>query len=359
MAVDCTPTISFSGESRSSSSFLHERPLSSAKGRADGRHVRHQAELMGITPGTSLLAQQTGHSRWISEDDGEEGLDEEVEVEVEVEEMIEEVPTEQIDASPPEFQREPFIVRRRAEIALRDLACKAICRIKKGLRKPGAQIDGKPFIPQDWDQVFKPHLGSYIRFLLSRPDQFRVLQGSGPGRYAVEDVTGSKTVVAPSPEELASKGGKGGFKGKDKGKSLDPARGGKGAYKGKAKTKTADLGKSRKGWLESNAKAPLPVKAASKNGPAPKATPKAPAGGKGQDPIAHANSSSGGKGKSGGRLGGKFSLKGGLAPVEDAGEDALPEEEEVIVPKKRGFLISSLLSTKRRFATDLDDVEQS
>ena len=72
---------------------------------------------MGITPGTSLLAQQTGHSRpggeqlchscvtmasnmgvkniarvcpqwprWISEDDGEEGLDEEVEVEVEVEE---------------------------------------------------------------------------------------------------------------------------------------------------------------------------------------------------------------------------------------------------------------------------------
>ena len=67
-------------------------------------------------------------------------------------------------------------MRRRAEIALRDLACKAavsdlyrvspvilpdqmqaieaICRIKKGIRKPGAQSDGRPFIPEDWTEPF-------------------------------------------------------------------------------------------------------------------------------------------------------------------------------------------------------------
>ena len=63
---------------------------------------------------------------------------------------------------------------------------------------------------------WQPHLGSYIRFLLSRPDQcgphpfdteatsscsnganprllrFRVVQGVGPGRYTVEDVTGDE-----------------------------------------------------------------------------------------------------------------------------------------------------------------------
>ncbi|CAE7816586.1 unnamed protein product [Symbiodinium sp. CCMP2592] len=249
MVADVTPTMSFSGPSNSSNSFRTTGLLSNPNSRKlDQVRVRHQAELMGITPGTSLLAQQTGHPRWISEgkaSDGEGAEEtEEVEIEVEVEEETdEERPTPLEDAASTSGQ--PFIVKRRAEIALRDLACKAICRIKKGIRKPGAQSDGRPFIPEDWDELFKPHLGSYIRFLLSRSDQFRVVQGIGPGRYTVEDVTGDKTVVAPSPEELANKGTKGGFDRKGKGKFADAGKGRKGIYKGRGKTQLEDVGKGR------------------------------------------------------------------------------------------------------------------
>ncbi|CAE7894119.1 unnamed protein product, partial [Symbiodinium necroappetens] len=184
---------------------------------------------------------------WISEGEASDGEGaeetEEVEIEVEVEEEVD--PPEERPSLPADTSTsgQPFIVRRRAEIALRDLACKAICRIKKGLRKPGAQSDGRPFIPEDWDELFKPHLGSYIRFLLSRSDQFRVVQGIGPGRYTVEDVTGDKTVVAPSPEELANKGTKGGFDRKGKGKFADAGKGRKGIYKGYGKTQLEDVGK--------------------------------------------------------------------------------------------------------------------
>jgi len=239
--------MSFSGPLNSINSFRTTGPLSNPNSRKlDQARVRHQAELMGITPGTSLLAQQTGHPRWISEGEASDGEGaeetEEVEIEVEVEEEAdEESPTPLEDAASTSGQ--PFIVRRRAEIALRDLACKAICRIKKGIRKPGAQSDGRPFIPEDWDELFKPHLGSYIRFLLSRPDQFRVVQGVGPGRYTVEDVTGDKTVVAPSPEELANKGTKGGLDRKGKGKFADAGKGRKGIYKGRGKTQLEDVGK--------------------------------------------------------------------------------------------------------------------
>eukprot|EP00439_Symbiodinium_sp_Y106_P058874 s3429_g8.t1 len=247
MVADVTPTMSFSGPLNSINSFRTTGPLSNPNSRKlDQARVRHQAELMGITPGTSLLAQQTGHPRWISEGEASDGEGaeetEEVEIEVEVEEEAdEESPTPLEDAASTSGQ--PFIVRRRAEIALRDLACKAICRIKKGIRKPGAQSDGRPFIPEDWDELFKPHLGSYIAFLLSRPDQFRVVQGVGPGRYTVEDVTGDETVVAPSPEELANKGTKGGLDRKGKGKFADAGKGRKGIYKGRGKTQLEDVGK--------------------------------------------------------------------------------------------------------------------
>ncbi|CAE7334497.1 unnamed protein product [Symbiodinium sp. CCMP2456] len=244
MVADLSPTIPFSGPSNTSSSL---RTSSNSRKLEQGVRVRRQAELMGITPGTSLLAQQTGHPRWISEGEASDGEGaeetEEVEIEVEVEEEVdpsEERPSPPADAS---TSGQPFIVRRRAEIALRDLACKAICRIKKGLRQPGAQSDGRPFIPEDWDELFKPHLGSYIRFLLSRSDQFRVVQGIGPGRYTVEDVTGDKTVVAPSPEELANKGTKGGFDRKGKSKFADPGKSRKGIYKGCGKTQLEDVGK--------------------------------------------------------------------------------------------------------------------
>jgi len=92
-----------------------------------------------------------------------------------------------------ELQRE----RKRQAATLRDTGCKAICAIKHGLRQPGAQEDGRAFVPEDWDTEFKPLLGSYIKFLLSRPDQFRVVEGTGPGLFTIENVAGNTTVVAP------------------------------------------------------------------------------------------------------------------------------------------------------------------
>mmetsp|Transcript_28436 Transcript_28436/g.90582 ORF Transcript_28436/g.90582 Transcript_28436/m.90582 type:complete len:435 (+) Transcript_28436:118-1422(+) len=150
------------------------------------------------------------------------------------------------EALGPRTERELFVERKRTESTLRDTACKAICKIKHGLRQPGAQEDGRPLIPEEWDKLFKPMLGSYIKFLLSRPDQFRVVEGSGPGFYTVDDVTMNKTVVAPvwgkgkdTGKGKSFKGSKG-FKGMKgvkgvKGKGKDgPSKGMSQAFAGKA-----------------------------------------------------------------------------------------------------------------------------
>jgi len=151
---------------------------------------------------------------------------------------------------------------------MRDTVCKAICKIKHALRQPGAQEDGRPVVPENWDALFKPQLGSYIKFLLSRPDQFKINEGSGPGFYTVEDVTMGKTVVAPvKGKDKGDKGkGKGKFKGKGKGfdfqgkgKGKDTGEGrdfealkaqaaskGKGKAKGVTKGKGAQLQESSK-----------------------------------------------------------------------------------------------------------------
>lgn len=93
-----------------------------------------------------------------------------------------------------ELERE----RKRQALSLKDAGCKAICAIKHALRQPGAQADGQAFVPEDWDTAFKPMLGSYIKFLLSRPDQFRVIEGSAPGLFTVENVATTELVKAPA-----------------------------------------------------------------------------------------------------------------------------------------------------------------
>jgi len=104
-----------------------------------------------------------------------------------------------------------FVERKRSDGFHRDTACRAICTIKRGLRVAAARRDGAvAFIPENWDSVFRPSLGAYLKFLLSRPDQFRVLEGARPGQYSIENVTMNKTVVALTF-------GKGKVKGKAKG----------------------------------------------------------------------------------------------------------------------------------------------
>mmetsp|Transcript_75853 Transcript_75853/g.209365 ORF Transcript_75853/g.209365 Transcript_75853/m.209365 type:complete len:454 (-) Transcript_75853:116-1477(-) len=132
-------------------------------------------------------------------------------------------------------EHELFVERKRTELTMRDTACKAICKIKYGLRQPGAQEDGRPVIPEDWEKLYKPMLGSYIKFLLSRPDQFRVVEGSGPGFYTIEDVTLNKTAVAP-------------VKGKDKGKGKGKRAQEVPTYdKGKSHCKGKNKGKREQG----------------------------------------------------------------------------------------------------------------
>mmetsp|Transcript_5815 Transcript_5815/g.11152 ORF Transcript_5815/g.11152 Transcript_5815/m.11152 type:complete len:575 (+) Transcript_5815:57-1781(+) len=92
-----------------------------------------------------------------------------------------------------ELERE----RKRQALSLKDAGCKAICAIKHALRQPGAQQDGTAFVPEDWDTEFKPKLGSYIKFLISRPDQFRVIEGSAPGLFTVENVATTELAKAP------------------------------------------------------------------------------------------------------------------------------------------------------------------
>jgi len=172
----------------------------------------------------------------------------------------------------PATDREVFVERKRSEQMLRDLSCKAICSIKRGLRQHGVQHNGKPFMPKTWDKVFKPMLGSYIKFLLTRPDQFRVAEGRGPGLYTVENVAGNATVVAPSWEELAAAKGKGkAFEGKGKGK-------GKGESKGKGKEAKGQAAKGKGNGMGKGVK----VESSSANAPwrsssaAPRLVPRPP-----------------------------------------------------------------------------------
>lgn len=157
------------------------------------------------------------------------------------------VKSELLGATPPNRenraplnQQELFIVRKRTEATSRDTACKAICKIKLGLRQPGAQDDGRPFIPEDWETNFKPTLGSYVKFLVSRPDQFRIIEGSGPGLYTVANATSNQVAVAADWDAVAKAKGKGKFKGKGKGKGKDIGKS-KGKDMGKGLGK--DMGK--------------------------------------------------------------------------------------------------------------------
>ncbi|CAK0887538.1 unnamed protein product [Prorocentrum cordatum] len=133
--------------------------------------------------------------------------------------------------------------KKRKEALKRDTACKAICVIKHGLRQPEAQamqLDGKGYIPDNWDADFKEHLGSYVKFLLTRPDQFKVTEGSGPGLFTVENVAGNDTVP---PEKVPAwgswrKGGKApGVKTEDGGKGGKSGPKGPACGKGRGKDK--------------------------------------------------------------------------------------------------------------------------
>lgn len=97
-----------------------------------------------------------------------------------------------------ELKREEEKDMRRQEAAARDAACKAICVIKHGLRERSKTAASSDFVPKDWDKAFKPHLGSYMLFLLSRPDQFQVAEGLLPGTFTVQNLAGNVTVNAPA-----------------------------------------------------------------------------------------------------------------------------------------------------------------
>jgi len=141
---------------------------------------------------------------------------------------------------PAEIYRE----KKRQEASLRDTRCKAICVIKHALRKSGAQADGRPFTPKDWDTVFRPQLGPYLDFLLSRPDQFCVQEGGAPGLFTVQVVATNETVVAP--EWGAWKKGKG-DKGKgDKGKKY--STGGAAPWSRKWEVKDENKGPWKRKW---------------------------------------------------------------------------------------------------------------
>jgi len=144
-------------------------------------------------------------------------------------------------------EHELFMAEKRQEATLRDITGKAVCSVKYALRQPGAQADGRPAVPPNWDSTFKPQLGSFMKFVLGRPDQFRVTEGSGPGYYTVENLAGNKTAVAPSWDQKGK--GKGKFWAKGNGKDKDKGKG-KGKDKGKdafAYGKDKGKGKSKGG----------------------------------------------------------------------------------------------------------------
>lgn len=88
---------------------------------------------------------------------------------------------------------------RRKEAFFRDVSCKAICQIKHGLRQSDA-YEEMPFKPKDWEKTFQPLLGDYLKFVLSRPDQFEIVTvpGAPPEVFLIQNVAGNATVVAPA-----------------------------------------------------------------------------------------------------------------------------------------------------------------
>lgn len=100
-----------------------------------------------------------------------------------------------------EITREDEVLVRREEQDKKDLAMKAICQIKHTLRKQTkltGSSGGQHLLLRSWDSDFREQLGAYIKFLLSRPDQFHVMEGGGPGLFTVENIAGTETVVAPA-----------------------------------------------------------------------------------------------------------------------------------------------------------------
>eukprot|EP00811_Abedinium_folium_P001269 NODE_1115_length_2601_cov_8.357720.p1 GENE.NODE_1115_length_2601_cov_8.357720~~NODE_1115_length_2601_cov_8.357720.p1 ORF type:complete len:569 (-),score=222.78 NODE_1115_length_2601_cov_8.357720:821-2527(-) len=115
-----------------------------------------------------------------------------------------------------------------SETMMRDIVCRAVCQIKHGVRAPGSQADSRPFMPEHWDEEFKPTLGSYKKFLLRRCDQFRIVEGGAPGLYTIELLPLRPIAAATWADLIDAKGivkgkgkGKGKFKGKGKGKGKD------------------------------------------------------------------------------------------------------------------------------------------
>jgi hypothetical protein len=82
---------------------------------------------------------------------------------------------------------------RRRQAFLRDARCKAICKIKRGLRQQSTQED-HPYILEEWSTEFEPLLGDYLDFIRSRPDQFLLVPVSG--NDTVVNVAGTATVKA-------------------------------------------------------------------------------------------------------------------------------------------------------------------
>lgn len=97
-----------------------------------------------------------------------------------------------------ELVRESEKELKREEASARDLACRAICQIKHGLRERERAGLPSDFAMKDWDKRYQQHLGDYMAFLQSRPDQFRVVDGFGQGRFTLENVAGNITVMAPA-----------------------------------------------------------------------------------------------------------------------------------------------------------------
>lgn len=88
---------------------------------------------------------------------------------------------------------------KRRQAFLRDATCKAICKIKHGLRQCKDQSDA-PYMPDDWHKEFEPLLGDYFDFLLKRPDQFTLepVEGGNPSQPVVTNIAGAVTVQAPA-----------------------------------------------------------------------------------------------------------------------------------------------------------------
>lgn len=305
--IDTTPTISFSSRSPSDkSSFLVIGSAPRGDHRPHGLRVRRQAELMGITPGTARLTQQTGHARWVaasrpqrssglanpaqdrwrsaggeeesqlekleeeleadaSEQEGEEAEEEgdQEEDEEEAEEVeskaeavngdvrpLRPLPPGPLQPKPRLLQptipssnaRATYLQQKRSEGEVRDWGYRAIAQIKHGLRQSGVQSDGRPFVLLDWEKVYKPFLGDYLQFLQSRPDQFQITRGRSPGFWTIENVSGDEVVAAPTWEEALAARGRG--RG-GKGRGALPSHEGstKGAGKGKPSTPVKGTGK--------------------------------------------------------------------------------------------------------------------